>query len=85
MKKYFLSKSCRENDVDQIKFSKSKLYAFSGLSFDQDTASNVYLPNVEVKKALSNILRMHVGEKYKFNPGLKIHKEDYFDITVPFV
>ena len=73
------------NEFEQISFKKSKLYAISGLSLDQDTASNIFLPNVEGKKALSDILRTYVEEKYKFNLDLKSQKEYYFGINVPFV
>ena len=81
----FLGNLPENNKVEQISFKKSKLYAISGPSIDQDTASNVSLPNEEGKKALSDILRMFVEEKNKFHLDLKIYKEDYFDITVPFV
>ena len=52
------------------------MYAISGLSIDQDTASNVSIPNVEGKKALRDILKTYVEEKNKFNLDLKIYKED---------
>ena len=51
------------NGVEKVKFKKSKIYAVSGLSIDQDTQSNVSLPNVEGKKAHSDILRTFVDEK----------------------
>lgn len=69
---------------NQLK-KKSKLYAIGGLSVDQDITPNVSLPNVEGKKALSNILRTCAEEKNKFNFDLKNYRENYFDITVPFV
>ena len=72
------------NKVEQIKFTKSKIYAISRLSIDQDTQSNVSLPNVEGKKALSNILRTYGEEKTKFNLDLKIYKGNYFDINDSF-
>ena len=80
----FLENLTENNEVEQS-FKKSKLYTISGVSIDQDTASNVSLPNVEGKKALSDILRAYVEEKNKFNLDLKNYKEDYVDITVPFV
>ena len=72
------------NKVEHIEFKKSKIYAISGLSIDQDSQSNVSLPNVEVEKALSDILRTYAEEKTKFNLDLKIYKENYFDINAPF-
>ena len=50
------------NEVEQIKLKKSKLYAISGLPIDQDLTSNVSLPNIEGRKALSDILRVYTEE-----------------------
>ena len=81
----FSSNLTENNKVEQNGFETSKLCPISGLSIDQGTASNVSLPNIEGKKTLSDILRMYVEEKNKFNLDLKTYKEDYFDITVSFV
>ena len=51
----------------------------SRLSIDYDIQSNVSLPNIEGKKAVSDIL-----QKEKINLDLKIYKKDLFDIIVPF-
>ena len=83
-KNNFSANLAENNDVDQIKFHKSKTYAISGLSIDLDIQSNVSLPNFERKKALSDILRTCAQEKEKFKLDLKICKEDWFYITVPF-
>ena len=80
----FSANLTENNEVEQVKFKKSKIHAISGLSIDQDTQSNVSLPNVEGKKALSDILRTYAEEKNKFNLDLKIYQENYFDINVPF-
>ena len=77
----FSANLTENNEVEQIKFKKSKVYAISGLSIDQ---SNVSLLNAERKKSLSDILRTYTEEKNKFNLDLKIFKENYFDINVPF-
>ena len=82
--RYFSANHTENNKVEQIKFTKSKIYAISRLSIDQDTQSNVSLPNVEGKKALSNILRTYGEEKTKFNLDLKIYKGNYFDINDSF-
>ena len=71
--------------LDEDNIFSGNLYAISGLSVDQGITPNVSLPNVEGKKALSNILRTCAEEKNKFNFDLKNYREDYFDITVPFV
>ena len=83
-KNIFLANLAQNNDVDQIKFDKSKTYAISGLPIDQDIQSNVSLLNIEGKKALSDILRTYAQEKEKFKLVLKVYKEDWFNITIPF-
>ena len=80
----FSANLTENNEVEQIKFKKSKIYAISRLSIDQDLQCNVSLPNTEEKKPLSNILRTHAQEKEKFNLDLKVYQEFFFDITVPF-
>ena len=47
---FFLANLTENNKVEQIIFKKSKLYAISRLSIDQDTVSNVSIPKVEGKK-----------------------------------
>ena len=73
----------KTNEIEQIKLKKSKINAISGLSIDQGLKSNISLPDIEGRKALSNILRVYAEEKKSFNLGLKIHKSRYFDIIVP--
>ena len=80
----FSANLTENNEIEQIKLKKSKIYAISGLSIDQDLKSNVSLPNTEGRKALRDILTVYAEEKKSFNLGLKIYKEGYFDITVPF-
>ena len=83
-KNIFSANLAENNGDDQIKFDKSKTYSISGLPIDQDIQSNVSLPNIEGKKALSDILRTYAQEKEKFKLDLKIYKEDWFSIAVPF-
>ena len=48
----FLAKLIENNKIEQINLNKSKIYAISGLSIDQDLKSNVSLPNTKGRKAL---------------------------------
>ena len=59
----FSANLTESNEVEQIKFNKSKPYAISGLLISQNIDANISLPNVEGKKALSNILRTYAEEK----------------------
>ena len=80
----FSANLTKSNEVEQIKFNKSKLYAISGLLINQNIDANISLPNVEEKKVLSDILRTYAEEKKKFNLNLKICNENLLEVTVPF-
>ena len=80
----FSANLTENNEIEQIKLKKSKIYAISGLSIYQDLKSNVSLPNIERRKVLSDILSVYAEEQKSFNLGLKIYKEGYFDTIVPF-
>ena len=69
----FSANLTKNNELEQIKFKKSKIYFISGLSIDQDLKS---LPNIEGRKALSGILRVYGEEKKSFNLDLKIIKKE---------
>ena len=81
---FFSANLTKNNEIEQIKFKKSKIYIISGLSIDQDLKSNVSLRNIEGRKALSGILRVYGEEKKSLNLDLKIYKEGDFDIVVTF-
>ena len=72
----FSANLTKNNEIEQIKFKKSKIYFISGLSIDQDLKSNVSLPNIEGRKALSGILRVYGEEEKSFNLDLKIIKKE---------
>ena len=57
------------NEVKQIRFDKSKLYAINGLSINQKIDANVSLHNVEGKRLLT-IFYEHMQRK-KIWPGTK--------------
>ena len=80
----FSANLTENNEIEQVKLKKSKIYTISRLSIDQDLKSNLSLPKIEGRKALSNILRVYAEEKNSFNLDLIIYKEGYFDIIVPF-
>ena len=81
----FFANLTENNKVEQISFKNSKSYAISGLPIDQETTPNVSLPNVQGKKALSDILRTYAEDRNRFDLDLKICREDYFNITVTLV
>ena len=62
----------------------SKIYSIKGLSIDQDLQSNICLPTIEGRNTPRNVLRVYAEEERSFKPDLKIYKEGYFDIIIPF-
>ena len=78
----FLASLTKNNEDEQIKLKKSKLYVTSGLSIDQDLKPYISLPNIEGRKALNVISRVYTEEKKSFNLDLKIKKVGYFAIIV---
>ena len=67
--------------IQQIRFNKSKVYAISGLSMNQNIDENVPLSNIEGKKALSDMLRTYAEE----NKKVWLRSKNNFDVAVPFV
>ena len=59
----FSANLMENNEVERIRFDKSKLYAISGLSINKKIDANLSLPNGDGKKALSDILRTYAEEK----------------------
>ena len=55
----FSANLSKNNEIEQIKLKKSKIYATNRLLIDQDLKSNVSLPSIEGRKALSDILRVY--------------------------
>ena len=59
----FLSNLTENNKIEEIKIKKWKIYSINRLSIDQDLNSNVSLPTIEGRNALSGVLRVYEEEK----------------------
>ena len=59
----FLSNLTENNKIEEIKIKKWKIYSINRLSIDQDLNSNVSLPTIEGRNALSDVLRVYEEEK----------------------
>ena len=60
----FFSSNLREsNKIEEIKIKKWKIYSINRLSIDQDLNSNVSLPTIEGRNALSDVLKVYEEEK----------------------
>ena len=55
----FSANLSKNNEIEQTKLKKSKIYATNRLLIDQDLKSNVSLPSIEGRKALRDILRVY--------------------------
>ena len=81
-----LSENLSENnEIEEIKFKKSKNYAISGLAINQEVNSGfVPLPNVVAQNAFSDLIRTYSKEKENFKLDLRIYNEESFDVTITF-
>ena len=59
----FSSNLTENNKIEEIKIKKWKIYSINRLSIDQDLNSNVSLPTIEGRNALSDVLRVYEEEK----------------------
>ena len=59
----FSSNLTENNKIEEIKIKKWKIYSINRLSIDQDLNSNVSLPTIEGRNALSDALRVYEEEK----------------------
>ena len=59
----FSSNLTENNKIEEIKIKKWKIYSINRLSIDQDLNSNVSLPTIEGRNALSGVLRVYEEEK----------------------
>ena len=60
----FMANIAEKNEVEEVKFKKSKEYANTGLSINQDVDSDlVAVTDTEKKEAISKLIRKLVKEK----------------------
>ena len=52
----FLADLAKNNKIEQVAFKKSRKYAVSSVSINQDTTAHISLPNFQGQKALSDTL-----------------------------
>ena len=72
------------NEVEEIKFKKSKKYAVTGLSINQEVESDlVPVTDLDSQNALSDLIRNYVKKKEEPNLTLKIYNEEAFETIIP--
>ena len=74
-----------KNEVEEVKFKKSKEYAITGLSINQDVDSDlVAVADNDRQEAISNLIQKLVKEKKEPDLDLKIYCEEAFEKIIPF-
>ena len=69
----FSANLAENNEVEEIKFKKSKEYAVTSLSFNQEVESDlVPVADLDAQNALSELTRNYVKKKKEPNLNLKI-------------
>ena len=75
----------KKNEVEKVWFKKSKEYAITGLSINQDIDSDlVAVADVDKQEAISNLIQKLVKEKKEPDLDLKIYCEEAFQKIIPF-
>ena len=81
----FSANLAKNNEIEEVKFKKSKNYAISGLAINQEVNSDfVPLPIVDAQNPLSDLIRTYSKEKENFKLNLRIYNKESFDVTIPF-
>ena len=74
-----------KNEVEEVKFKKSKEYAVTGLSINQDVDSDlVAVTDTEKKEAISKLIQKLVKEKKEPDLDLRIYNEEAFEKVILF-
>ena len=81
----FTANLAEKNEVEEVRFKKSKEYAITGLSINQDINSDlVAVADVDKQEAISNLIQKLVKEKKEPDLDLKIYCEEAFEKIIPF-
>ena len=76
----FTANLAEKNEVEEVRFKKSKEYAITGLSINQDIDSDlVAVADVDKQEAISNLIQKLVKEKKEPDLDLKIYCEEAFE------
>ena len=81
----FTANLAEKNEVEEIRFKKSKEYAIIGLSIKQDVDSDlVPVKDTDRQEVISNLIQKLINEKKEPDLDLRIYNEEAFEIIVPF-
>ena len=81
----FIANIVEENEVEEVRFKKSKEYAVTGLSINQDTDSSLAaLTDTDRQEVISSLIQKLMKEKKEPDFDLRIYNEEAFEEIVPF-
>ena len=82
----FTANIAQENEVEEVKFTKSRKYAVTGLSINQDIDSSVVaITDTDRQEAISNFILKLIKGKKETILDLKIYNEEMtLDKIIPF-
>ena len=79
----FTANVAEENEVEGVRFKKSKEYAITGLSINQDVDS-IAATDTDRQEAICNLIQKLVKEKKDPDRHLWIYNEEEFEKIFPF-
>ena len=81
----FAANLSEKNEVEEIKFKKSKEHAITGLSNNQEVEPDVVpIADLDNQNALSNLLRTSINKIEDPDLDFRIYNEEAFEKTIPF-
>ena len=81
----FTANLAEKNEVEEVSFKKSREYAITGLSDNQDVDSGlVAVTDIDRQEVISNLIQKLVKEKKEPDLDLRIYNEKAFEKIVPF-
>ena len=81
----FTANIAEENEVEEVRFKKSKEYAVIGLPINQDiNCSLAAVTDTDRQEAISNFIQKLVKEKKDPDLDLRIYNEEVFEKIIPF-
>ena len=81
----FTADLAKKNEVEEVKFKKSREYDVADLSINQDVDSDlVVVTDTEKKETISKLIQKLVKEKKDPDLDLRVYNEKAFQRIIPF-
>ena len=81
----FTANLAEENEVEEVRFKKSKEYSITGISINQEVEPDlVPIVDLDNQNALSDLLRTYINKKEHPDLDFRIYNEGAFKKIIPF-